>query len=68
MLLASCEPEKKDLVKENKIVTQFNNRSSNSVKADGFYHTRTIFISKSGGLLHASLFPTILIVLLELSI
>lgn len=38
------------VVKENKIVTQLNNRSNNSVKADVLYYARTDFISKSGGL------------------
>lgn len=36
MLLAGCESEKSDLVKET--VTQWNNRSSKRVKADGFYY------------------------------
>lgn len=64
-LLASCESEKNDLVKENKTVTQLNNRS---VKADGFYYARINFISKYGGLPQATFFATFLITLLELSI
>lgn len=68
MLLASCESRKNHLVKENKIVTQLNNRSSNSVKADDVYCARINCISKSGVLLQAAFFATFLITLLELSI
>lgn len=32
--------EKKDLVEENEIVTQLNNRSSNGMKGDVFYYAR----------------------------
>lgn len=38
------------VVKEKKIVTELNNRNSNSVKADVLYYARRNFISKSGGL------------------
>lgn len=39
-LLASCESQINDLVKENKIITQLNNTSGNSLKADGVYYVR----------------------------
>lgn len=66
MLLASCESEKNDLVKET--VTQWNNRNSKRVKADGFYYWEWIFSQNMVSYCKLLFFATFLIILLELSI